>query len=72
MALIEAKAGKTNPTISKMLQFCFSYDPEGRTYVLNITRIFGIIILVSIGLVVGFLSLRRSKVKKKKGVLING
>ncbi|MDX1702236.1 MAG: SCO family protein, partial [Melioribacteraceae bacterium] len=32
MALIDAEAGKTNPTVAKMLQFCFSYDPEGRGY----------------------------------------
>lgn len=50
MAMLEAKAGKENPTISKVLQFCYSYDPEGRSYTLNITRIIGAIMLLGVGL----------------------
>jgi len=41
MAIIEASEGKVSPTISKILKFCFNYDPQGRKYVLNITRIAG-------------------------------
>jgi protein SCO1/2 len=62
MALIDAKAGKTNPTISKVLQFCFSYDPEGRQYTLNITRIIGSIMLLGVGL---FLIVLLKKKKNK-------
>lgn len=62
MALLDAEAGKTNPTIAKVLQFCFSYDPEGRNYTLNITRIMGSIILLSVGI---FLSVLIFKKKKK-------
>lgn len=61
MALIDAQAGRTNPTVAKMLQFCFSYDPEGRNYKLNITRIVGSIMLL--GVFALFLIL---VVKKKK------
>lgn len=50
MAMLEAKAGKTNPTITKVLQFCYSYNPEGRSYTLNITRIIGVVMLLGIGL----------------------
>lgn len=50
MALIEAKANKTSPTITKVLEFCYSYNPEGRKYALNITRIAGIIILMGTGI----------------------
>jgi protein SCO1/2 len=39
MALIEASEGRTGPTIAKMLKFCYSYDPESRTYVLNFLRV---------------------------------
>jgi protein SCO1/2 len=46
MALLDAEAGKTSPTVAKMLQFCFSYDPEGRGYTLNITRIVGSVMLL--------------------------
>jgi protein SCO1/2 len=69
MALIDAKAGKTNPTISKVLQFCFSYDPEGRQYTLNVTRIIGSIMLLGVGL---FLIVLLKKKKKNEGVEING
>ena len=41
MAVAEAATGLARPSISKALSFCFSYDPAGRKYVLNITRIAG-------------------------------
>ena len=47
MAVLETSEGKISPTIAKVLQFCFRYDPKGRTYVLNLTQIFGSIILLS-------------------------
>ena len=62
MALIDAKAGKTNPTISKVLQFCFSYDPEGRQFTLNVTRHIGSIMLLGGGL---FLIVLFKKKKKE-------
>ncbi|KAF0151300.1 MAG: SCO1/SenC family protein [Ignavibacteria bacterium] len=68
MALLEAKAGKSNPTISKVLQFCFSYDPKGRQYTLNITRIIGSIMLLGVGAFFGVLILRKRKSIKKEGV----
>jgi protein SCO1/2 len=48
MALIEAGEGKTNPTISKVLQYCFSYDPEGKKYVFNFTKVIGTFMLLSV------------------------
>lgn len=54
MAVLETDEGRVSPTIAKVLQFCFSYDPEGKSYVLNITRIFGagILLLAAIFLLV--------------------
>lgn len=46
MALQEAAVEKVRPTISKVLAFCYTYDPEGRTYVFSITRFVGAVILV--------------------------
>jgi protein SCO1/2 len=43
MALVEAGDGKVGPTIAKILKFCYAYDPEARTYALNVTRIGGIV-----------------------------
>ncbi|MBU1096337.1 MAG: SCO family protein [Bacteroidetes bacterium] len=61
MALIDAQSGKTNPTISKVLQFCFSYDPAGRSYTINITRIVGSVMLLGIGVFLVFLLIKKKK-----------
>ena len=61
MSVIETSEGKVTPTIAKVLQFCFKYDPQGKTYVLNITQIFGAITLL---LVVIFLLFIKFKPKK--------
>jgi len=45
MAVDEALKGQPQPTINKWLAYCFSYDPAGRRYVLNITRGAGAVIL---------------------------
>jgi protein SCO1/2 len=60
MALTEASEERTGPTISKLLQLCFSKDPSGKM-VVNITRIAGggIIFFIAIFVVVFV-------VKKKK------
>ncbi|MCX7876169.1 MAG: SCO family protein [Melioribacteraceae bacterium] len=71
MALIEAKAGKTNPTISKVLEYCFSYDPKGRQYTLNVTRIVGTIMLVGVGIFAFFVVYRKNK-NKNEGVELDG
>jgi len=61
MALLDAGAGKTSPAIRKLLQYCFSYDPEGRTYTLNITRIAGSIVLLGIFLFLIILFFKRKR-----------
>jgi protein SCO1/2 len=45
MAIIESSKGMSAPTISKIMQYCFSYDPIGQAYVLNVTKISGTLIL---------------------------
>jgi protein SCO1/2 len=46
MAVLEASHGTVTPTIATVLKFCYSYDPEGRTYALNVTRIAMVLILL--------------------------
>ena len=46
MALLEASEGRVGPTLSKVLRFCFSYDPKGRKYVFNILKVTGIVTLL--------------------------
>ena len=45
MAIVEASKGLSGPTINKVLRFCFTYDPVGQAYVLNITKLGGIMIM---------------------------
>ena len=45
MSLVEASKGQIGPSINKVLQYCFTFDPQGKQYVLNITRVSGILII---------------------------
>jgi len=62
MAVIETSESKVTPTVARFLRFCFSYDPEGNRYALNITRISGAAILIFAGI---FLLVIKLKPKKK-------
>ncbi len=57
MALLEASQGRTGPTISKLLAYCFSYDPAGRKYALNVVHIGGAVILSLLALFVAYVVL---------------
>ena len=63
MAIHEAGAGEVRPTISKVLSFCYSYDPEGRRYVFSITRFFGAAILALVVVFLIFVVFRRKRQK---------
>ncbi|MDY0343709.1 MAG: SCO family protein [Lentimicrobium sp.] len=45
MAIAETAQGKSGPTIFKVLQFCYTYDPAGQQYVMNVTKVAGTVIL---------------------------
>lgn len=64
LALTEASAGKTGPTISKLVKLCFSYDPGSRKYVLSITRIAGGGIFVLLIAFVAILTIKKRKTNK--------
>ncbi len=66
MAVIEASEGRSGPTINKVLKYCFSFDPEGKKYVVNITRISGtLIIFIAVSFLAGLLlSKKRGRNKK--------
>jgi protein SCO1/2 len=65
MAIKEAKEGKTGPTISKVLKFCYSYDPSGRKYVFSITKFAGAVIIAFAVVFFLYLSLIKGRVKSK-------
>lgn len=55
MGVHEATQGKVRPTTARLLSFCFSYDPEGRTYVFNFTRVIAVVMLISLMFFIAFL-----------------
>lgn len=61
MAVIEASQGRVGPTISKVLQFCFSYDREGQKYAFNFTRVGGSIILLFLAIFVIVISVKHRR-----------
>ena len=61
MAVIETSEGRISPTIGKVLQFCFKYDPKGKTYIINILPIFGVVILVLAGIFILYIRFKPKK-----------
>lgn len=66
MAIVEASQGRSGPTINKVLRYCFSYDPQEKSYVFNITKVTATIILflVAIFFIYLLFSKRKTFVKK--------
>ena len=61
MAVVEASKGQSGPTINKVLRYCYSYDPAGQTYVMNITKVSGTLILFFASLLLLVLVLKPKK-----------
>ena len=51
MALYESAQGTVGPTIAKTLLYCFSYDPDGRTYIFMWEKVAATVMLL---IVLGF------------------
>jgi len=62
MAITEAEQGKIGISTRKLLSYCFSYDPLEKTYVFDILRVSGIVMLV-LGL--SFFGYLMSKTRRK-------
>ena len=68
MAVTEAAQGRTGPTVARLLRFCFSYDPAGHKYSLNVTRIaaaFTIMLAAGFGIAVAVKRKKRPKSEKE-------
>jgi len=63
MSILDAAESKSGPTINRVLQYCYSYDPEGQKYVMNVTKVAGTIIIF-LGVVL-FLVLVLARKRKK-------
>jgi len=64
MAIVEAQKGNVGVSVKRVLSYCFDYDPEGRTYVFNVMRVSGTIIIVFI--VITFLVIAFGGKKKRR------
>ena len=65
LAITEASKGLPVPTVNKLLLYCYSYDPEGKRYVLDILKITAAATLLFILVFVGWLTLSGRKNKAK-------
>jgi protein SCO1/2 len=61
MAIVEAQKGLARPTINKVLEYCFAYNPGSKTYTLQVTRIIGSITILIALIVFAMLLLNRRK-----------
>jgi protein SCO1/2 len=61
MAVAEAQKGLARPTISRILTFCFAYDPEGKRYAVDIIKVAGILMIFVLILFASVLFFKRKK-----------
>lgn len=61
LALVEASQGRIGPTITKVVRFCFSYDPKGKKLVFNTLKVTGTVTLLFAFSFVVFLIFRGRK-----------
>ncbi len=67
LGLLEAGEGQVRPTITRILDFCFSYDPESRSYLVNLQFIIGLFIsILAIVFLVYLIILGRKKGDKNE------
>ncbi|MEI6821330.1 MAG: SCO family protein [Bacteroidota bacterium] len=63
MSIIEANKGQPRPTIQKLLQICYTYDPENKHFALDILKISATIIIFLLLIFIVVLFIKR-KIKK--------
>jgi protein SCO1 len=68
MAVIEASEERSGPTINKVLRYCFSYDPDGKKYVLNVTKISGTFIIFLAVLLLGGMMVSEYRRRKNRNI----
>lgn len=66
LALLEARDGKTGATVRKVVGFCFSFDPKGKTYVFNLLRVSATVVIIVMGAFLSFLLLTGDKHRRRR------
>lgn len=64
MAIIEANKGQSRPTIQKIMDICYSYDPENKRFTLDILKISATIIIFILLILIAILYIKR-RINKK-------
>lgn len=64
LALIEARDGTSGTTIRKIVDYCFIFDPEQKTYAFNLLRVSATVVIICTGGFLTFLILTGRKRKK--------
>jgi protein SCO1/2 len=64
MALTEAASGQVGSPARKILMYCFSYDPLKKTYVFNILKVTGTVMVLFVGSFFGYLMISTKKKRK--------
>lgn len=63
-ALFDAAGGRVGSTLERIALYCFTFDPDSGSYVpyaMNIMKVGGVVILLGLGLFLGFFWLRERK-----------
>jgi protein SCO1/2 len=66
LALIEARDGTSGTTIRKMMEYCFSFDPQQNSYAFNLLRVSATVIILCVGSFVAFLVWGGTRRKRNK------
>jgi protein SCO1/2 len=65
LALIEARDGTSGTTIRKIVDYCFTFDPERKTYAFNLLRVSATVVIICTGGFFVFLLMTGSKRKQR-------
>lgn len=63
LSLLEASEGKVGASIRTVVGYCFSFDPEGKTYVFNLMRVSATVVILCMGAFLLYLILTGRKRK---------
>ncbi len=67
LALMEARQGRVGATISKMVSYCFSFDPKSKSYEFNLLRVSATVIIACVLAFAAFLVFGGKKPPGGKG-----
>ena len=64
MALVEASQGRIGPTVNRLLDVCYSFDPQKNSYVFDVLRVTGAVCLLTALGFIAFLVITGKKFRR--------